>query len=576
MSETLDNSNISPGTPIFMLTFSEFAELCQTVEKISSTLEKTARIAVFIREIEDENDLYNAVLFLQGRIYPEWSERDLGVGVGLIYEAMRIATGIDRKTIENLIREKGDFGLAAEELVKKKTQTLLFTEELTVKKLREIFDEISSLEGGGSQKKKILLLSELYSLCSPIEARYLTRLILREMRLGIGEGIIRDAIGKAFGIESEIVERAYMITNDFGKVAVEAKNGGKQALLSLKITPHIPVKMMLAQVAESLEEATREIRELGVEWKFDGSRVQIHYADGRVTIYSRRLENVTNALPDIVSEIKRCVKENVILDGEVIAVRDGRPMPFQHVLRRFRRKHGVSRMVEEIPLKVYLYDILYDDGEVIDLPLKERRARLISAVGESDAVKVAEQIVTSDVRVIQQEFDRAIQAGHEGLMLKNLESKYIPGKRGKNWLKLKATMETLDLVVVGGEWGEGKRSNLISSFELACLDEYGGLLRVGKVATGFTDEDLEELTELFKPEIEYQEGKRIVFNPKYVFEVAYQEIQKSPKYESGYALRFPRFVRLRDDKSVEEADTVERVARLYEVQFRSKGGSWSS
>ncbi|WP_048092460.1 ATP-dependent DNA ligase [Geoglobus acetivorans] len=559
-----------------MLTFSEFAELCQTVEKISSTLEKTARIAVFIREIEDENDLYNAVLFLQGRIYPEWSERDLGVGVGLIYEAMRIATGIDRKTIENLIREKGDFGLAAEELVKKKTQTLLFTEELTVKKLREIFDEISSLEGGGSQKKKILLLSELYSLCSPIEARYLTRLILREMRLGIGEGIIRDAIGKAFGIESEIVERAYMITNDFGKVAVEAKNGGKQALLSLKITPHIPVKMMLAQVAESLEEATREIRELGVEWKFDGSRVQIHYADGRVTIYSRRLENVTNALPDIVSEIKRCVKENVILDGEVIAVRDGRPMPFQHVLRRFRRKHGVSRMVEEIPLKVYLYDILYDDGEVIDLPLKERRARLISAVGESDAVKVAEQIVTSDVRVIQQEFDRAIQAGHEGLMLKNLESKYIPGKRGKNWLKLKATMETLDLVVVGGEWGEGKRSNLISSFELACLDEYGGLLRVGKVATGFTDEDLEELTELFKPEIEYQEGKRIVFNPKYVFEVAYQEIQKSPKYESGYALRFPRFVRLRDDKSVEEADTVERVARLYEVQFRSKGGSWSS
>ncbi|MBE8538624.1 ATP-dependent DNA ligase [Geoglobus acetivorans] len=556
-----------------MLTFSEFAELCQIVEKISSTLEKTARIAVFIREIEDEDDLYNAVLFLQGRIYPEWSERDLGVGVGLIYEAMRIATGIDRKTIENLIREKGDFGLAAEELVKKKTQTLLFREELTVKKLREIFDEISSLEGGGSQKKKILLLSELYSLCSPIEARYLTRLILREMRLGIGEGIIRDAIGKAFGIESEIVERAYMITNDFGKVAVEAKNGGKQALLSLRITPHIPVKMMLAQVAESLEEATREIKELGVEWKFDGSRVQIHYADGRVTIYSRRLENVTNALPDIVSEIKRCVRENVILDGEVIAVKDGRPMPFQHVLRRFRRKHGVSRMVEEIPLKVYLYDILYDDGEVIDLPLKERRTRLISAIGESDAVKVAEQIVTSDVDVIQQEFDRAIQAGHEGLMLKNLESRYIPGKRGKNWLKLKATMETLDLVVVGGEWGEGKRSNLISSFELACLDEYGGLLRVGKVATGFTDEDLEELTELFKPEIEYQEGKRIVFNPKYVFEVAYQEIQKSPKYESGYALRFPRFVRLRDDKSVEEADTIERVARLYEVQFRSKGGS---
>lgn len=553
-----------------MLEFSKFAEICQILEKISSTLEKTARIAVFIREIDNEDDLYNSILFLQGRVYPEWSEKELGVGVGLIYEALKIATGVDRKSIENLIRETGDFGIAAEQIVKKKTQTLLFTEELTIKKLREIFDEISSLEGEGSQKKKILLLSELYSLCKPIEARYLTRLILGEMRLGIGEGIIRDAIARAFGIEPELVERAYMITNDFGRVAVTAKNGGKEALVSLKVTPHIPVKMMLAQVAESVEEAIREIKELGVEWKFDGSRVQIHYADGKVTIYSRRLENVTNALPDIVQEIKKCVKENVILDGEVIAVKDGKPMPFQHVMRRFRRKHQVSRMLEEIPLKVYLYDMLYDGEEIIDLPLKERRERLLKAVEESESVRVADQTVTSDPEKIKEEFERAIQAGHEGLMLKNLDSRYIPGKRGKNWLKLKATMETLDLVVVGGEWGEGKRSNLISSFELACLDEYGNLLRVGKVATGFTDEDLQELTEIFKDIIEYQEGKKVVFAPKYVFEVAYQEIQKSPKYESGFALRFPRFVRLRDDKSVEEADNIERIARLYEIQFKGK------
>lgn len=551
-----------------MLTFSEFVELCSAVEKISSTLEKTARISAFIKRIEDEDDLYNTILFLMGRVYPEWSERDLGVGIGLVYEALRISTGVDRRTIENLVREKGDMGLAAEEVVKRKTQTSLFSEELTIRKLREVFDEMSGLTGEGSQKKKIILLSELYISCTPIEARYLTRLILKEMRLGVGEGIVRDAIARAFGIESEIVERAYMVTNDYGRVAVEAKRGGREALLSLKITPHIPVKMMLAQVAESLEEAVREIQHLAVEWKFDGSRVQVHHADGKVTIYSRRLENVTNALPEIVEEIKRNVKEGVILDGEVIAVKDGKPMPFQHVLRRFRRKHDVSKMVEKIPLKVYFYDIMYDGGEIIDLPLKERRERLMSAVKESDTLMVARQTVTRDPDEIRRIFDEAIKAGHEGVMLKNLDSKYIPGKRGKNWLKFKATMETLDLVVVGGEWGEGKRSNLISSFELACLDEYGNLLRVGKVATGFTDEDLVELTELFRPEIEYQEGKKIVFRPKYVFEVAYQEIQKSPKYESGYALRFPRFVRLRDDKSVEEADTIERVARLYEMQFK--------
>ncbi len=555
-----------------MLTFQEFSKFCESVERISSTLEKTARISVFIREIDDDEDLYNVILFLTGRVHPEWSDKDVGVGIGLIYEALRISTGVEKRVIEDLVREKGDFGLSAEEVVRKKKQTSLFSEELTIKKVREVLDEISNLSGEGSQKRKIILLSELYISCTPIEARYLTRLILKEMRLGVGEGIIRDAISKAFGIDSEIVERAFMVTNDYGKVAVSAKNGGKDALVKMKITPHIPVKMMLAQVAESVEDAVKDIKHLGVEWKFDGTRVQVHYSNGKVTIYSRRLENVTNALPEIVSEIKSKVKDEVILDGEIIAVKDGKPMPFQHVLRRFRRKHSISAMVEKIPLMVYFYDIIYDEEEIIDLPLEERRKRLINAVNESEMIKIANQVVTNDPDEIKRIFDEAINAGHEGVMLKNLDSRYIPGKRGKNWLKLKATMETLDLVVVGGEWGEGKRSNLISSYELACLDEEGNFLKVGKVATGFTDEDLEELTELFREEIEFQEGKKVIFHPKYVFEVAYQEIQKSPKYESGYALRFPRFVRLRDDKSVEEADTIERVARLYEMQFRSKGG----
>lgn len=552
-----------------MLTFEEFSKFCNVIEKISSTLELTARIAEFIKKIDDDKDLYNAVLFLMGRIYPPWDERELGVGVGLIYESIRIATGLSKNKIEELVKETGDLGKACEIALKNKTQLTLFQEELTLQSLREVFDAISSLTGEGSQKRKIRMLADLYISASPLEARYLTRLILGEMRLGVGEGIIRDAIAKAWKINVDIVERAYMITNDLGRVAVVAKNEGKEGLEKIKIEMHIPVKMMLAQVAESIDEAVREMGNVAVEWKFDGSRIQAHWDGERITIYSRRLENVTKALPEIVDEIKANVKKGVILDGEVIAVKNGKPMPFQNVLRRFRRKYEVSKMMEKIPLIVYFFDVLYYNAETIDLPLKKRREILLSVINESERIKIAKQIITNDTKEIERVYKEALDAGHEGAMLKNPSSLYIPGKRGKNWLKLKAVMETLDLIVVAGEWGEGKRSHLISSYELACIDPVTGKLQtVGKVATGFTDEDLEELTELFKPLIEYEEGKKIVFQPKYVFEVAYQEIQKSPKYESGFALRFPRFVRLRDDKDVDEADTIERVAKLYESQFK--------
>ncbi len=553
------------------LTFREFAEFCSSIEKISSTLEITAKIAGFLKKIEDDEDLYDIVLFLTGRVYPPWDERELGVGIGLVYEALKLATGAEKPKIENLLRETGDLGKTAELLMRKRKQLTLFQEELTIRKIREVFDTMSALTGEGSQKRKIRLLADLYVSSTPIEARYLTRLVLGEMRLGVGEGIMRDAIAKAWGVSSELVERAYMITNDFGRVAVVVKNEGKEGLKKLKIQLHIPAKMMLAQVAESVDSAVKEMGKVAVEWKFDGTRVQIHWGNGKVTIFSRRLENVTRALPDVVEEVKRAVKEGVILDGEAVAIKDGKPMPFQHILRRFRRKHEIGKMLEKIPIKVYVFDILFADGEeTIDLPLSERRALLESVVGKSEKILPAEQKVTDRVEDIEDMYHQALNAGHEGVMMKNPKSPYIPGKRGKHWLKLKPVMENLDLVVVGGEWGEGKRSHVISSYELACIDEQGRLLRVGKVATGFTDEELEELTELFKPLIEYQEGKKIKFRPYYVFEVAYQEIQKSPKYESSYALRFPRFVRLRDDKSVDEADTIDRVARLYEAQFKSK------
>ncbi|MFW6185591.1 MAG: ATP-dependent DNA ligase [Halobacteriota archaeon] len=554
-----------------MVSFREFAEFCSEIEKISSTLELASRIAEFIQGIEDDNDLYNVVLFIMGKIYPPWDEREVGIGTGLIYEALRKSTGFKKEQIEEIVRKTGDMGLSSEEVLQKKEQTTLpeiySEEETTIQLMRESFDEMSSLTGKNSQKRKIQLLFKIYNIASPIEARYLTRLILGEMRLGVGEGIMRDAIAKAWNINAEIVERAYMITNDYGRVAVVAKNEGEEGLKAMQIELHTPVRMMLAQVAENMEEELHKMGRAGVEWKFDGSRIQVHWGDGKVTIYSRRLEDVTRALPEIVREFKGNVREGVVLDGEVVAIgKNGRPMSFQHILKRFRRKYDVEEMAEKVPLIAQFFDVLYADGkEVLELPLEERREILESSMQDTDIIKVARQIVTSSYEEVQKVYNEALSAGHEGAMLKNLKSAYIPGKRGKHWLKLKASVETLDLVVIGGEWGEGKRSHLLSSYELACNDPVSGdLIPVGRVATGFTEEQLEEFTELFKPLIEYEEGKKAVFQPKIVFEVGYQEIQKSPKYEGGYALRFPRFIRMRDDKYTEEADTIERVAKLFE------------
>lgn len=554
-----------------MVSFREFAEFCSEIERISSTLELASCIANFIQGIEDDEDLYNVVLFMMGKIYPPWDEREVGIGTGLIYEALRKSTGFKKEQIEEIVRRTGDMGLSSEEILQKKEQTTLpeiySEEETTIKLLRESFDEMSGLTGKNSQKRKIQLLFKIYNISSPIEARYLTRLILGEMRLGVGEGIVRDAIAEAWKINAEMVERAYMITNDYGRVAKVAKNEGEEGLKEMRIELHTPVRMMLAQVAENMEEELKKMEKAGIEWKFDGSRVQVHWGNGKVTIYSRRLEDVTKALPEIVREVKENVKEDIILDGEVVAIgKNGRPMSFQHILKRFRRKYDVEEMVEKVPLIAQFFDVLYADGkEVIDLPLEERRKILESSMKDMEIIRVARQDVTSSYEEVQKVYSEALSAGHEGAMLKNLKSAYIPGKRGKHWLKLKASVESLDLVVIGGEWGEGKRSHLLSSYELACNDPVSGdLIPVGRVATGFTEEQLEEFTEMFRPLIEYQEGKKAVLQPKIVFEVGYQEIQTSPKYKGGYALRFPRFVRMRDDKDVEEADTLERVARLFE------------
>jgi DNA ligase-1 len=303
---------------------------------------------------------------------------------------------------------------------------------------------------------------------------------------------------------------------------------------------------------------------IAAEYKYDGTRFQFHKKGDTCRIYSRKLEEVTAALPDIVGLLLRATDHDVILDGEVIAVKDDRPLPFQTVLRRFRRKNAIESHVEEIRLVPHIFDILYLDGDtLIDLPFAERRSRLEQAVRSH----VAPQVVSEDLAFLESYYQTALDAGHEGIMVKDPASRYTPGVRGKLWIKIKPEVDTIDLAVIGAEWGEGRRAQLFGSFLLACQDQ-GELIPVSKVATGFSDEMLTEMYDLLKDSIIARSGKMVTFEPAVVVEVGYAEIQKSPNYPGEYALRFPRFVRLRDDKSIDEVESLDLIKERYSRQFR--------
>lgn len=537
--------------------FDEFARRAETIEGLAGDLDKISRVADLLREAEE---LGIASRFVQGRVFPAWSERKLNIGPALLYEALSLAGGRSPDGIEELVKETGDVGRAAEQLDLEGQQTLA-QEELTLDNLYGSLQDLAGMEGEGSQDRKIRTLADLFIRCDSRSAKYLARLVLGEMRVGVGEGSVRDAIVEAFEVDPELVERGIMVTNDVGEVAEVARREGDDGLAELEMVVGRPVQPMLAQ-AGSIESVFDDVGADGVvavEWKYDGARLQIHQRDGEIELYSRRLENLTSSLPDVVEVLEDALADGeLILDAEVVAMSDGETLAFQEILRRLRRKYRVEEMQEEVELDIRVFDALYRDGVLIGQPLRERYEVLEEVAGYVCADHwFAES--TEEVQGIEAD---ALEAGHEGLMVKNPGSTYSPGRRGKNWLKIKPEPETIDAVVTGGEWGEGRRANLIGSYLLSVRSD-GDLETIGRVATGLTDEQLEELTERFRPLIEAEEGKEIVFQPGVVFEVGYEEIQESPSYTSGYALRFPRFLGVRDDKDVEDADSLERVRRLY-------------
>ena len=565
-----------------MTSFLAFAKLCQKVEAVSGSLEKIDLVAAFLADL-DEAELCVACSFIMGTLFPPRLDLVMGVGPSILYEALAKACGCPAEQISEMLRATGDPGLVAAGIVEKRRPlgfaAFLNEEPLSIADVYKSFLTIARASGKGSKPLKVRSLQFLFSQAGSLEARYIARLAIEDMRIGIGEGSMRDAIARAFaasGADVENVERAYNLSNDMGLVAVAARRG---TLAKLSVMINHPIKMMLASLGESIAAALADIGTAAIEWKYDGARVQIHKEGDKVRIFSRRMENVTESLPEIALAVRQINAKSAILDGEAVAVgTDGRPKAFQEILKRFRRKYKVKKnlLAAQIPLRLFLFDLIYLDGKsVTHLPLSERRALLekITTQNPASFALLADQVLSGSVETAEEIYRQALNAGHEGLILKNPSSVYAPGKRGKNWLKIKPVMETLDLVVIGAKWGEGRRASFLGSYRLGCRDTAtGNLLDMGFVATGITDEALAELTSMFRELILLEKGMEVEIKPAVIFEVAYEEIQRSPNYSSGYALRFPRMVAVRDDKSLEEADSLERVVSLYKGQ-RGRGNS---
>ncbi len=561
------------------------ADVYEKLESVPSKLKKTEILAKFFSETPSEQ-LPKIALLVQGRVFPSYSEFELGIAKQMLSRAISKATGFSVGEVENKFRRTGDLGTTVEECIKSKRQSTLLKKKLTVDYVFETLQKLSSMNGKGSQERKLILIAELFASAQPKEARYIARTILQDLRVGAAEGLIRDAIIDAFLVSKDstkdekekadyAVEYARNILSDFGEVARIAKEDGMEGLVKLKVEIGKPIQVMLGEKAESIMEVLDKFGKVMAEFKYDGMRAQIHKKGNDIWIFTRRLENVTKQFSDLVELCKKGIKaKECIIEGEVLGVdpKTKLPLPFQILSQRIHRKYGIEEMIKQIPVQMNLFDIVYLDGKmVIDKPLSERRKLLENVVKNiPEKFQLTSNIISGDEKELEKFYKEALVAKQEGLVLKVLDSPYVFGRHVGGWYKIKPTMESLDLVIIGGTWGEGARANWITSYVIACRDpDTGKFLECGMISTGLTEAEYDLMTETLKPLIIEEKGRTIRVEPKVVVEVKYQEIQKSPNYKSGFALRFPVLSRTREDKGPQDADTISRVKKLYESQGRA-------
>lgn len=553
----------------------EYAALVEVYEKLVATtkrLEKTEILADFLKRIP-EQELESVILLLEGKVFGQQDSRKIGFSSRLMLKAIGLAAGVTAEQVEKQLAKIGDLGKVAEDVLRKKQQHTLARKYLDVEKVFENIRKLAAMEGEGTVGRKIGLVVELLSHATPREARYIVNTVLENLRVGIAEGLIRDGMAAAFQVDVGELEKAAGLRGGYGEIAGFVRKG---KLKGLGLQVGKPVKCELALIAENVEEAFEALGgPAQFEVKLDGFRLQCHFDGKQYWLFTRRMELVNHQFPDVISLLKKHVKaRSYILDAEAVGfdVHTGRYLPFQVMSQRIKRKYDVEEIAEKFPVELDVFDVLYADGEnVMEEPLAERRKQLEKMVVEKKKELVlTRKLITDDRKKAEEFFQKALQEGYEGVMVKNLKAAYQPGRYVGGWMKIKQVLQPLDLVIVKAEYGEGKRAGWLTSYTLACRSGKE-LLEVGKVSTGVKEKTegltYKEMTALLKPLILGGQGKEVVVRPRIVIEVAYEEIQKSPGYSSGYALRFPRVLRARvEEKSPDDANTLQDVEKIYAGQ----------
>ncbi|MEW6748112.1 MAG: ATP-dependent DNA ligase [Candidatus Micrarchaeota archaeon] len=572
-----------------MLLFSDVAAVFDKVEEKSGRLEMTDILSSLFKKA-DAREMEKLVYIIQGIISPPYEGLDLGVGERFAIEAIAAASGYTKPQVETDYKKSGDLGDTAEELLTKRKQTALATEEMGILYVYDAMVKIAKASGQGSQEQKIKLLTELLNNASPLEARYLVRFVLGRLRLGVGDPTILDAlsVSKA-GDKSlrETLERAYNVCSDMGLVAKTFYENPK-AIDSFKVQPFKPLMPALAERLSSPEAIIEKLGKCGIEQKYDGFRMQVHKSGDKVEIYSRNLERMDRMFPDVVEAVRKLKPKEIIFEGEALAFdeKKKRFFPFQQTMHR-RRKHGIEAASEEFPLHAFVFDILYLDGKDMTAEPYLKRRKAIEKLFKGKGILVPSQSeIISKAKDLEAKFEEAISEGLEGIMAKDLKAPYTAGKRKFAWIKLKKSygksVDTVDGVIVGYYLGKGQRAEFEFGGVLVAVQnpDTGKLETVAKVASGFTEEEMASLAKQLEKIKTHSPPAKLDCNievdfwvkPKYVVEVAFDDITKSPNHTcgmkdgKGYALRFPRLMRMREDKGVREITTTDEVISMYELQ----------
>jgi DNA ligase-1 len=565
----------------------KLAETCEAIAATTKKLLKTGIVADYLKS-RTTDEAAVSVVFLSGKAFPAWEEATLQVGGSLLWRVVAQLSGKSESALTAVYRKHGDLGAVAGEVLPESSE-----QGLNILEVAATFRQIAAARGPAA---KTALVGDLLTRATPLEAKYIVKVITGDLRIGLKESLVEDAIAKAHGGRLAEVQRANMLLGDIGETLRLAAEG---RLTEAKMRLFHPLGFMLASPIESAEEGLSYFAEAAVEDKYDGIRAQAHVSDGEVKFFSRTRDEITESFPEL-SDALVGLPQDAILDGEIVAWEDtGRARPFSVLQQRLGRKKVTEKMMQEIPVAYLVFDVLYADGKLlIDRPLRERGQvldRVLAAerktvhhrgtesqrkagqeklvFGDEDAGRTAAaaRIVralvfhASSAEELEELFTAAQSRGNEGLMIKDLDSAYTPGKRGKSWLKMKRELATLDVVVTAVEFGHGKRVGVLSDYTFGVWDG-DKLVNIGKAYSGLTDAEIAEMTRWFLEHTIEDQGFRRTVEPTIVLEVAFNNMMQSDRHDSGYALRFPRIVRLRPDKMADDADTIERAREIYEQQ----------